>query len=176
MTLLFLSNDLQDPNVHRGMRLPIEFISFGFIEGKMYKGLRNHSTFVSPPNSTKQWGNKVVYGGLFLCSDFNFYQRILDAYHACSLSSLMRNHVYDIHHRINTYCTPIKFDTIEDLSRLKYREGEPIECQTYIGNQNHPKINNRLHSTFSHRIESGVEIEPFMNLWEVANGRKDCIR
>lgn len=165
--LLFLTNELQNPAYQKEMRLPLEFIAFGITEGRMYKHFRNQSNFVIPVDALKRWGNDVVYGGLFLCKDFDFYSRILDAYHVCSVSTLMKNHDMDIHHRIEVNVTPIFFDTIEELATLKYREGESIKAQTYMGNLKHPKISQRLDKTVSYRIIDGIDAENFKKLWEV---------
>jgi hypothetical protein len=127
----------------------------------------NEGTFVLLP-SNKRWGNEMIYGALFLCKDFDFYARIFDAYHACSMSTLLRNHDLDLHHRMHVHVTPIYFKSLDELSRLKYREGEPVYVQTYLGNPKHPKIANRLNSTVSYRITDGIDTENYKKLfWEV---------
>lgn len=163
--LIFLYNELQSPNRQRDLRIPLEFICFGIAEGRMYSHFRNQSTFVVPNNALRAWGNTVVYGGLFLCKDFFFYQRLLDAYHVCSLSTMMRNHEQDIHHRIITTITSIHFASLSDLASLKYREGQRVEAHMYIGNLNHPKIKQRLTQNASYRIISGIDKEHFTQLF-----------
>lgn len=163
--LIFLSNELQNPHQQRDLRIPLEFITFGMTEGRMYKHFRNQSNFVIPLDSMQVWGNKVVYGGLFLCKDFDFYARILDAYHVCSLSRLYKNHDLDVHHRVEVDITPIYFQTIEELARLKYREGEPIKAETYMGNLKHAKITQRLNKTVSYRIIDGIDKDNFKQLF-----------
>lgn len=161
--LLFLSNEFCNPHWYRDMRLPLEFITFAFIKGKMYKHFRNDGTFVL--QNQGRWGNDVVYGGLFLLKDFDFYIRILDAYHTCSLSTLQRNHTLDLHHRIITQATPISFQSIDELERLKYRERNCIDVQTYLGNSNHPKITQRLRNkSMSYRIKDGINKLHFKEL------------
>lgn len=160
--LLFLSNELCSPSWQREMRLPLEFITFAHIKGKMYKHFRNNGSFVL--ESKKKWGNDVVYGGIFLLKDFDFYIRILDAYQLCSLSSLYRNHKLDIHHRITTEATPISFSTVDEFERLMYKEREAIRVQTYVGNPNHPKIKQRLNKTVSYRIYDGIDKKHFREL------------
>lgn len=165
--LIFLSNELQNPSHQNELKIPLEFITFGITEGRMYKHFRNQSNFIIPVDALKRWGNDVVYGGLFLCKDFDFYARLLDAYHVCSKSTLLRNHDKDIHHRIEVDVRPIYFETLEELASLKYREGEPIKAQTYLGNLKHPKITQRLDKTVSYRIIDGVDTDNFKKLWEV---------
>lgn len=134
----------------------------------MYRHYGKRSNFVVPNDTLKHWGNDVVYGALFICKDFDFYNRIFDAYHVCSLSTLARNHINDIHHRVEVDVKPIYFDSINELASLQYREGEPIKATTYMGNTNHNKISQRLNKTVSYRIIDGIDAKNFKQLfWEV---------
>ena len=164
--LIFLSNELINPEVQEELRIPLKFISFGITEGRMYRHFRNQSNFIIPVDTLKRWGNEVIYGGLFLRKDFNFYARLLDAYHLCSLDRLKRNHDLDVHHRVEVDVTPIYFNTIDELARLKYREGTSIKAQTYMGNLKHNKITQRLNKTVSYRIIDGIDIHNFKKLFE----------
>lgn len=170
--LIFLSNELQNPLIQKEMHLPLEFITFGITEGRMYKHFRNESNFIIPVDALKRWGNEVIYGGLFLCKDFDFYARILDAYHVCSMSTLLRNHDLDIHHRVEVDVRPIYFKTLDELKRLKYREGESVQATTYMGNLKHHKISRRLDKTVSYRIIDGIDKDNYKKLWEVENEHK----
>lgn len=164
--LIFLSNELINPEIQKEMHLPLEFITFGITEGRMYKHFRNQSNFIIPVDALKRWGNEVIYGGLFLCKDFDFYARILDAYHVCSLDRLRKNHDMDVHHRIEVDVRPIYFNTLDELARLKYREGSSIKAQTYMGNLKHNKITQRLKQTVSYRIIDGIDKNNFKKLFE----------
>ena len=171
--LIFLTNELLSPTLRMKMNLPISFINFGIIEGKMYSHQGKHGTFCLLPGITKRWGNNVVYGAIFLLQDFDFYSRILDAYHICSMSTLLKNHQYDIHHRVEVKVIPIFFDTLDEFARIKYKEsGDAIQVQTYIGNKNHPKIKQRIRQVKanSYRIIDGVDKKHFKELFgEVTN-------
>ncbi len=162
--LLFLTNELMSPSYQKEMRLPLTFIAFGITKGKMYTHLRTLNSFILLPDVTKRWGNDTVYGALMLCKDFDFYARILDAYHVCSMSTLLRNHPLDIHHRVSLEITPIYFNSLDELVRIKYREGEAIVAETYIGNKNHPKIKQRLNKRVSYRLIDGVDATHFKEL------------
>lgn len=155
------------------MRIPFEFITFAFVEGKLYRHFKSEQTFIL--RHGKSWGNSVVYGAIFAVRDFDFYIRIIDSYHQCSLDALKRNHKKDVHHRITTKATPIHFQSWDDFLHLKYSEHEPIDVQTYIGNPNHPKIKQRLNKTHSYRIVSGVD-KQFQTLYrEVTNGVQERV-
>lgn len=164
-SLIFLSNELMNPVIQRELRLPLEFITFGMTKGKMYKHFKNKGTFILPPKLSKAWGNTFIYGGLFICKDFDFYARILDAYHVCSLSTMLRNHNQDVQHRVEVEVITIHFQTLDELARLKYREGESIKANTYIGNIKHPKIKIRTKKTTHYRVTSGVDAPHFTQLF-----------
>lgn len=137
----------------------------------MYSFPFSKNTFISINDNITLKGNRVVYGALFLCSDFDFYSRILDSYHLCSLSTLLRNHSCDELHRINTPVTPIYFNTLDELQRLMYKEADDtIVAQTYTANLTNPKIRNRMNTECnSHRIISGIDALHFKKLfWEVS--------
>lgn len=153
--LLFINNELLGSEKRKKLNIPLTFITFAFVEGKLYKHFRNDGTFLL--SHGKAWGNNVVYGAIFAIPDYSFYIRLLDSYHQCSQSLLGHNHSRDVHHRTEKLATPITFQTLDDFTRLKYKEREPIRVQVYTGNINHPKINQRLNKSVSYRIESGVD-------------------
>ena len=164
--LIFLHNELINPFIyHNKLRIPLEFVCFGMTEGKMYTHTRQNSTFILPSGDSKDWGNTQVYGAIFMIKEFDFYIELLDAFHACSIIKLRRNHIKDLHHRLKVEVVPIFFDTLDELSRLKYKEGVGIEVMTYVGNINHPRINQRFVTTASYRIVDGINKENFTKLF-----------
>lgn len=153
--LVFISNQLLDKELVKTLNVPLEPIAFAFIDGKMYKHYGNEGTFVL--DYGKDWGNNVVYGIIYSIIDFHFYIHLLDSYHQCSKSLVGFNHPMDVHHRIEVQATPIHFDTLDEFSRLKYRESEPLSVNAYHGNLNHPRIKQRLNKTVSYRITDGID-------------------
>ena len=164
--LVFLHNELLNPQLYRNqLRIPLEFICFGIIDGKMYSHFGQTSTFILPNSDSKDWGNTKIYGAIFLVKEIDFYISLLDAYHMCSMTNLRRNHIKDVHHRKIVSVIPIFFDTLDDLSKLKYEEGEEIEATTYFGNIEHPKINQRFVTTASYRLVDGINRENYTKLF-----------
>jgi hypothetical protein len=154
--LFFISDKLLNPFIRKKMNIPLEFITFAIMEGVMYQQYRNTNTIVVR-SSKQRWGNDVVYGAVFLLRDFHFYSRALDAYYLCSLSTLRKNHINDLNHRMVTSVTPITFHTIEELETLRYQEKETIKVSTYVGNTKHPKLTKRVHTPHTHyRLVDGV--------------------
>ncbi len=169
--LIFLTNNLQNPHIQKDLRIPLDFVCFGILKAKMYKYFGNNDTFITITDKSNQ-ENNVVYGGIFLCKDFDFYSRILDSFYLCSLSVLLRNHANDICHRVKVEVTPIYFNTLNELARLQYQESEEtIQVETYIANLSHPKIKKRITDyKNSYRIMDGIDAINFKKLfWEVQN-------
>lgn len=170
MSLLFLSNELINPHQRKLFNVPLEFIGFAYVKGKMYKHYNSKNVFTIPidVSKTRAWGNNLIYGGLYILKDYDFYIQILDAYHSCSMYNLFRNHNKDIHHRVETVATPISFNTLNELSRLLYKELNEVEVVTYFGNTTHPKIKQRV-TTDRFRITDGIDAQNFRSLWEEVN-------
>ena len=164
-SLVFLTNEWLNPNLQRQFNLPLTFITFALTEANMYRHFRNESTFILPPIK-RRWGNSVVYGAVFHVPDASFHFRVLDAYHLCSLSTLYRNHSKDVCHRVRSWVAPIRFSSLEELSRLQYIESARLEVQMYFGNPKHPRIVERLNKTNSYRIQDGIDAKHFKELYE----------
>lgn len=171
--LIFIANELLEPELLRQMNLPLEFISFAITDGKFYPHFKNNGWFYIPLGRDTNWGNSKVYGAIYLVRDYFFYIGILDAYHACSKSNLTYNHIRDIHHRVDTLVTPITFNSLSELSSLKYKEKTDLTVVSYIGNIKHPKINRRFSTSENYRKVNGIYEEGFKNLFrEVVNEKE----
>jgi len=160
-----------DPVFRRKFKLPLHFISFAIVQGKMYKSFKNKGTIVARNEVTKNRYNTVVYGAVYLCNSFDLFSKSIDAYHVCSKSNLTVNHKFDLNHRTEEEVTFIEFDSLEQLARLMYREKKTIKVQTYYANTNNPKILSRITSGQQQfRIRDGISIIPFQKQFaEVKN-------
>lgn len=160
MRLLFVTNKLIEPSYRDELKLPMEFVCFAILKGKMYTHKRD--TFII------DWlwgdGNDVVYGAVYVLKDDYFHIRTVDALHNCTLSALGRNHPLDLQHRISANVKPIKFDSIDELVRLKYRELDPLRVEMYIGNRLNSTIQKRINRTqkINFRIKNGIQKEPYL--------------
>ena len=163
--LIFLSSKILTSSTHKKLKIPLVFVSFAFIEGKLYK-YKKAPYLNMPLGYNKNRDNRVIYGALYFCKDFDFYSNQLDAFHSCSASKLGVNHPYDLCHRVEMPVTPIKFDTIDQFTRLMYQEKPEIMAEVYIGNTKHPKIKKYTSTKFYHaKIKSGVDREQFIKLF-----------
>jgi hypothetical protein len=146
------------------MGLPLEFVTFAYMEGKMYRHWQNKGTFAASEGKNR-WGNTIIYGALYLLRDFHFYIRTLDAYYLCSMSALHKNHVKDYMHRVTTQAIPISFQSVEQFQSLRYTEKEPQTVVAYLGNTKHPKINQRIYApSKKYRIVQGIDVPNFTQL------------
>lgn len=160
--LVFVCNELINPEMQKMLNIPMEFITFAITNGKMYRHYGSNNVFLIPPGRDKEWGNTKVYGAVYLVKDYFFYVDLLDAYHMCSKNKLSYNHSKDTHHRISIDVTPIRFKSIEELNSLKYREGSDVQVISYIGNVKHPKIEKRFLTTKNYRVVNGVYEKGFL--------------
>ena len=160
MKLLFLSDNLIDPTNQKLANLPLDFVCFAHTDGKMYHC--NGNTVVA--KDVGSHGNSVVYGAVYALRDEYYHIRTLDALFNCSLSGLGRNHSLDVQHRRREVVTPIQFRSLDELSRLLYRELEPLEVDMYVANNTHPTIQKRITRTqkFNYRIKDGINKKSFL--------------
>lgn len=155
--ILALTNNLQDEELIKKMKLPLTLMGHGVIHNyRMYRFNRSSDTFIVPSTVKHSWMSEVVYCTLYDVKYPNAFYDILDAYHGCSKSKLGSNHKLDLHYRITLPVNIIKFQTKEQLLNLQYTESDvDLMCETYIGNVRHPNVSSRLNKTTSKRITTG---------------------
>lgn len=178
MSLLFFTNHLMTQQKLRDLKIPATFICFGYVEGMLYKHYQhNQSTFLLL-DSGYSYGSNVVYGALYHIEDYHFYVRQLDGFMRCSLASISSNHKLDLNHRVKTYITPIRFDSLDALDLLLYTEdNENFEVDVYVANLNHPDIKAKLRKRSyknSNRVGNGVDAKSLIELYEEVNRRNAC--
>lgn len=162
--LIFLADKLQDPVRLTELRLPAQLITHAILkDAKMFKSrstVNYDDVFIIRDLPYSMAGNKVVYGSIFLCSYWEVYRNVLDAYYGCSLSTLGRNHDRDRHHRIEEKVTTLDFATLDDLVHLNYAEGEDVAVSLYLANPNHPKIWSKICNPINthQRIKSNIHL------------------
>lgn len=168
MAVLFISDKLLDPSYRELMRLPLDFICFATVDGKLYTTEFGKNTFVA--QGTRKHGNNKVYGALYVLSNPDYHLRTLDSHYLCSMSALHKNHNLDTMHRVVGRATPIRFSTLEELDRLMYEEMEEIDVQMYVGNLNNPKVKRRVEQkvNWNFRVMNGVN-KNLIKQWRVNN-------
>lgn len=122
------------------LKIPYQFVSYGYIEGALYYCKKDYIALDVNSDLKKHKGFNKVYGILIVIDKSEFYMRAMDAINCCSKTSLNKNHDLDIMHRVKRKFTPISFKSIDDFFKMKYREYEEIEVETYIGNTKNKNI------------------------------------
>jgi hypothetical protein len=120
--------------------LNLKFLFPAFIYGKMFRV--HMDSVVMHPSTYKPketYGNKVVYGSAFYCSEEPYLVKVLDSAHSC-----FYNHELSMQFKQVTNIYPIQFNSIADLDVLKYTESEPIQGVAYFGNYKHKRIYRRM--------------------------------
>lgn len=171
---MFISSELMNPEKQRLMKLPLNFISFAIVEGKMFKNHGGKGSFTVGLDKVSCRNGTVTYGAIFALSDFNFYISVIDAYMNCSKSRLLRNHSMDMNHRKLLPVKPIVFTSLQHLSRLMYNENKPINVHVYMGNIDNAKVNRRINEKkTTYKVKDGIDAINFKKLYkEVTNDKQ----
>lgn len=159
INLIFLSNELINKEIYEELKIPIEFISFAYVENCKFYRYKKTKIIIKGGDINRKWGNDRVYGAIFLIKNM-YYIRVLDAYNACSLSRIFLNHPYDLNHREIGQATLIEFNTLNDFARYKFKEKANIDCWIYYGNTKCKKLKKTLKDT-RYRITEGVDTKNF---------------
>jgi hypothetical protein len=144
-------------------KLPLQFISFAYMRGKLYR-IEDNYIGIDFTSKKHKWNDDKVYGALFLLDESEFYLRTLDGIMGCSLTSLRENHIMDYMHRQKVEITPIHFKNIIEFAQLNYEEKEEIKCFAYIGNMDNKFIQNKVNNTYQNRIKCGYDEKCFIDL------------
>lgn len=173
MKVIFLYDEMLDGEYRKKSKVPLQFISFGFVRGKMFKTSKSKTPSViaiQDGDIVRTWGNNKIYGALFAIPEYEYYIKILDAMYGCSKSRININHNMDYAHRVKTEFTPITFDNLDRFSVLDYTRNTPLEVDAYFANTSKDFINGRVKSK-QYRKGSGVLEHAFKSLYEeVENG------
>lgn len=165
--LIFLP-DLISPRKIKKLKLPLEFVAFGYVSGKLFSH-RRHAVLARMYGNPK--GNSVVYGAIFLCKRFDYFSNVIDGMMGCSLSTLNINHRLDYSQRTIEKVVVIKFKNLHELATLQYKEVMALDVQVWYINPLHKDYKTL---TYPHRrILDGIMAKDFCELYrEVINGKK----
>lgn len=162
--LIFLYNELLDRQKRDRLRIPIVFIDYAFVQGKLYN-VKGKPTAIEYSQIKRNYGNDRIYGAIFSLDEPHFYIRQLDAFYGCSLSRLNTNHKLDYMHRKLVIGSTIGFDTLEQFAVLKYKPISRLKCWVYFGNPEHQQIATQIKRGRS-RILEGVDVKSFKICYE----------
>ena len=162
--LLFLYNELLDENYQKKLRLPLEFISFAYIDNALMYDICGRYIAIEDNTLVSSKKYNRVYGALYILDNTEHYLRTLDASLICSRGLIGKNHKLDEFHRINRLATPIHFKTIEDFLKLKYNESEQISIITYLANTENEFIKAKVNNSTKNRETCGFDVNNFINL------------
>lgn len=162
-SVVFLYNYMLSDKWQKKSKLPLTFISFGYINAKLY---RIEENYIAIDNSSKKhkWNYDKLYGAFYMLDSSEYYLRVLDGVMGCSLTALNKNHTMDYMHRKKIETIPIYFNTITEFAQLLYREKEKIECFTYFGNINNKLINYKVNNSYRNRENRGYDVVNFIDL------------
>lgn len=168
MNLIFMYDHLMTKEYREKLNLPLEFITFAFIEGKMYEYFEHNKHIkiaLEKDAIVRNRGNDKIFGAIFALPFYKANIRVLDGIYACSRDRLKYNNPNDIMHRKDVMATPIHFNSIDELSRMLYTRREPIKVQAFYGNPEHNWIKHRVLMQ-RYRVVDGVDHDSFLDIYK----------
>ena len=142
------------------------FLSFATVNGKMYwfadreygyKHRKKKRLFMLPKSTTR-----TIFGALYEVENFEDCELKLHSYYnsMCPfVGEVTKNDMFVLSHRI---AISIKFNKLSTTQNSKYKRGEPIECEVFVGNTLNPVI--QYNSSKSYYYLQGIDHENFIKL------------
>lgn len=168
--LVFLYDDLMCPSTLNRLKIPAEFMSFAYIEGKfqwVFDKKKRRQMHIVAQNFDRYCASHVVFGAIYLIDDIANYTNTLCAYYNSSSSYTGMTNEEDLYVPIYINSTPIKFKSLSAFEVKDYKEFDKIEVLVMTGNHNNKKViknfTGKRHTNY--RIPSGVHYPSFLKLF-----------
>ena len=156
------------------MNTGLEFVSYGLTQGTMFKvydSIKQRYMYVPP--SAKSRRTSLVYGGIFVINDYELCKVGLHSYYNNSMPFMGKTIHEDLYDLKNIQCTPIKVTTLMDIQNRTYKQGERMECLSFIGNTQNVKVSGNMKKYYC-RVPSGLDLKNILLLSkEINNGRTE---
>jgi hypothetical protein len=175
--VIFLYDELMTKEKQSLLRLPLKFLSYGYVRGKMYwlNDDKKRRYFVIPPQSEQhrsQW-NTFVYGGIFVMNDFDEYERALYSYYNSSIPYVGEIMQEDLYYPKICTVTPIAFSTLQELEECRYQSLSDVDMLVMLANESNQKVQNSLKHGRYYRRNSGIDVPNFLTMvMENQNGTR----
>ena len=167
LKLVFLYDKLMTKKEQELVRLPIKFLSYGYIRAKMYwvnDGKRRRYFCVAPePKPHVAHRNTHVYGGLFVINDFEEYQQAFYSYYNSSIPYTGNIMQEDLYVPSTFDATPIRFRTMEEFELCKYERLGSASALVFLGNKENEKIKHSLARKY-YRHTTGIDVPNFLQM------------
>ena len=164
--LIFLTSNAMSPRTIKAARIPLQFISFGYAEGRLATKHRelDDTILIYKPKEQPLYGD-IAYGALFVLEDYEFHIPVLDALMGCT-EAITAGLYQHVNIRVDVNVVPIAFNSLDEFRRLIYTEKDLISATTYYANPNHITIINRIKTLKKYTNVSNINPKPFRELYE----------
>lgn len=158
--LLFLYDKLMTRQEQSFANLNLKFISYATVHGKLIwvNDTKRKRTIIIPSTTT----SSLVYGGLFICEDYNVDKYKLHAYYNNSIPYIGNTALEDIYDLSTNTAIPILFKNIKDIEKNKYEKGTPVECSSFVANFLNSDVNYALSKQY-HKMK-GVDAKYYIQM------------
>lgn len=173
--VIFLYDSLMNPKMQELARIPMKFLSYGYIRAKMYwfNDDKRRRYFAVPPikkEHSRQY-NTYIYGGIYIIEDYDEYKNALFAFYnsGYGLTNVITD--MDMYVPVTTKVTPISFTSLEEFDKCLYKTSTPIRIMTMFGNEVNPTIQKSITKGGYYRHMRGIDAVSFLASLEKQNGR-----
>lgn len=174
--IIFLYDSLMNPNTQQLVRIPLHFLSYGYIRAKMYwlnddKKRRYFAVPLTKQVHCREY-NTYIFGALYLMTDYDEYKNALFSFYNSSLEYY--NYIQDTDLYVPVICavTPIEFSSLKDFDVCKYEKFDKLNAMTMMGNQFNDKVRKSIDKGRYYRYNRGIDVPSFLTSLEKHNGRK----
>lgn len=141
------------------LNLNLEFVSYALTHGTMfrvYDGIKQRYMYVPPSIGSRK--TSLVYGGIFIINDYELNKVALHSYYNNSMPFMGKTIQEDLYDLKKITCTPIKINTLLDIQNRTYKQGDSVECYSFIGNMQNKKVSSNIKKHYC-RVSSGLDIK-----------------
>lgn len=147
--------------------LNLNFISYAITHGKLYwlNDTKRKRVISIPSNKS----TSLIYGGLFLCEDYESNKHKLHAYYNNSIPFTGNTVIEDLYDLSDITAIPIIFSSLKSIEHNEFKRGEPVECSCFVANFFNQLVEDAVRKPY-HRMK-GVDAVSFIkSVKERTNG------
>ena len=158
--LLFLYDSLMLKRIQNILRLPIQFVSYGYTYGSMY--------FLNDGKKRRHFlikgTRRCVYGAIYVIEDYEEFRSSLHSFYNSSATYTNQTLSSDLYVEDTAQVTPISFNSIQDFEIAKIQKGEPVECNLFCGNSFNTKVDKSIKHGSYYKKSNGLDAVSFLQL------------
>lgn len=147
--------------------LNLKLISYAIIHGKLYwLNDTKKKRIISIPSNRS---TSLIYGGLFLCEDYENNKHKLHAYYNNSIPFTGNTVIEDLYDFSEVTAIPIVFSSLKDIEQNDYKKGIPVECSCFVANFSNRLVGDTVRKPY-HKMKGVDAVNFIKSVKEKSNG------